>query len=153
MDVQTFTHVVNKKTPLSQILDKTYGLKIEKTKADGHCMLYAFRQSWNHQVNSPAAPTIDSILSSIFTECTLKRESYLPFTCLSSSDFVQELQNYLLHKSYLTRFCDVVLLVLANVYGVKIIILNETRGMLQSYEVVPTCGNHNSSIFYRSMLC
>ena len=143
----TFTHVSKRKIPVTRVISDKFGMVPQYTKGDGHCVLHAFHQSWNNQIRSPAAPDLETIISSIFVECTAKREQYLPFTCLSSVNFTNQLHRYLLKKEYLTSFCDLVPLILANSFGIRIIVLNDVKGTLHTCEIAPSCSKFNATLY------
>ena len=146
IEMEPFVLVSNKTQTVTQTILNNYGLSIVRTPGDGHCILHAFQSSWKSQIHNRSEPSLESMSHEVFIECVTNREKYLPFTGLSASMFVSEMRNYLLNKSYNSVFCDLIPLILANVFGVDITILNSTRGQIQSVEVSPASNVVNGHI-------
>ena len=142
-----FSVVTKKHKKIDQILVEHFGLLKQDTRGDGHYILYSFQDSWTNQVKSRISPTQDIIISSLFVECVTNRDKYLPFTTYSPSEFTKCLGNYLSQKVYLNSFCDLVPLILANAFHVKIHILNHVNGKVHTHDVVPFDGKFQFSVF------
>ena len=134
-----FVLVSNKKNGTHETILNKYGFNVCSTAGDGHCILHAFSNSWTYQILSHTKPSMETILNGLFIECVNKRERYIPFTELSSTGFTLQMKTYLLQKHYSSAFCDLVPLMLSNIFNVQITILNNVNGTIHCHDIVPTC--------------
>jgi hypothetical protein len=146
-----FTPVLKGKSKQANRLLHDSGFKQVPTPADGHCLIHAFLLSWALQIVSIPCSTYDDVKSRIFLEAISKRDIYIPFTCFNITSFAVSMKEYLLLKCYNSSFCDVIPLMLANIFNVNIIIIQENAWHFEDIEIQPFSGRSANSIYmYKS---
>ena len=122
--------------PSHRVLHES-GFKIIPSPGDGHCLIHAFILSWSVQLITRSCPSFENVRSSIFLEAVSHRDLYLPFTCGDIAGFTKTMKNYILKGIYKSEFCDIVPLILSNIFGVNIVILNENAWNINDVEILP----------------
>ena len=142
-----FSHVLSRRSKQSNGILLEAGLKIVSVPGDGHCLLHAFYKAWQTQISGENVPTEQDIKTQILTEVTIRHEQYAGFHGLPVHAFQKLAKDYIFNKSYNNVFCDVLPLILSNVFGVKIQIIKEVQSNLQYIEVIPTSGKKHICIY------
>lgn len=142
-----FVPVTFKRTkPAHRVLHDA-GFKIIRTPGDGFCLIHAFLLSWSVQLISRTCPSFYDVTSGIFMEAVANREAYLPFLFGDTSGFTKALKMYIINGFYKSDFCDIVPLILSNVFGVNVVILNENAWTVDDIEILPFSGRSSCTIY------
>ena len=110
-----------------------------RSLGDGHCLLYSLISAWKHQLLDKGlpAPDYNAVCCSLHHEVTKNPALYSPFLA-SQHELDWGLRLYLDHKKYNQTFGDIVPYILANIFGINIVILDELRdGRITEISVSP----------------
>ena len=110
----------------------------QPTPGDGHCLLHAVILSWKLQLPGVTVPTYESIKTDIYVETIQNIHRYLPFIEGGKISLLKDLSRYLLQKHYNSPYGDILPFVVANVFSLELIIINENRqGHIEVYNISP----------------
>lgn len=142
-----FSHVLSRRNKLSNDILLEAGFKIISVPGDGHCLLHSFYKAWKTQISRRNAPSEQDIKSAILTEALIKHEQYAGFHDLPFHTFQKLAKDYVFNKAYNNVFCDLLPLMLSNVFEVNIQIIKEVKSNIQHIEVIPVSGRKPLSVY------
>ena len=118
--------------------------KINKSPADGHCMLHSLVTCLNEQL----IPYYDRnlLIHKVSEECCANTSRYMPKYIGSASQFHHEMKNYMQHRLYKSQFCDLLPRIAANALVKTIVILDRLTNKYQVYVFTPCVNDCVSEI-------
>jgi exonuclease III len=127
------------------------GWQINKSKGDGHCLLYSVDSSLCNQFPNFPPVDIETIKARIFIETVKNTEYYLPFLQTSSKSALSAgLGDYLIKKQYNNDFGDLVPCIIANALSIKLNILDEDQtGYVNTVVITPHDQSKASLVLHR----
>lgn len=118
------------KIPVSEIIKSAYQngnfwslFSLSKSNPDGHCLLHSLISCLNRVHNSEL--TIAIFLSILTTECKHFEKKYKCYYQENTSNFYNELNDYVYSKKYDSLFCELIPAIMANALNHIIVVVNE----------------------------
>ena len=119
--------------------------RIVNVPSDGHCILHAVIKSFNHQHGHES--TLPDLMKALREEAEKNAEDYfIPLDDYSKKDYLAELDDYLTHKRYSTKFGDTVVLLCEKVLGISLNIVQVASNKIEFLENQRP-GNTNPKVY------